>query len=446
MDSSQRICRILESALTELPAGPVAIAFSGGLDSSVLLHALAGSQRARERGLRAIHVDHGLHPQSSDWATHCERFSEDCGIPALLLKARIENRRGLGLEAAARKARYASFAEALGENEILAFAHHQDDQTETVLLKLLRGAGPEGLGAMRELRRLGKAWAWRPLLGIRRDDLRRYAEQAGLVWLDDPSNDDARIDRNYLRHDVLPTLRERWPRADASISQSANWIRAASDFIEGESTRALASLQGLDLATMDFRRWLALPDALRDPVLRRWLRGLRLAEPNRHQVDEIERQLTAVTDDKLPCVRWPGAELRRYRDCIHAMPPLQLPDRAWEQHWDGQMLPLPAALGTLCLEDESGCCPALPEGKRLLVRFRRGGERLRLNPNGYHRDLRDLYQEAGIPPWQRGRIPMVLDRRGELLAVGDLWISDIGTSVFAGLECRLKWNHALTTY
>jgi tRNA(Ile)-lysidine synthase len=299
---------------------------------------------------------------------------------------------------------------------------------------------------MRELRRLGKAWSWRPLLGIPREDLRRYAEQAGLVWLNDPSNDDAQIDRNYLRHDVLPALRERWPRADTSISQSANWIRAASDFIEGDATCALASLQGLDPASLDFRRWLALPAALRDPVLRRWLRSLNLAEPNHHQVNEIERQLNAVAEDKLPCVRWPGAELRRYRDCIHAMPPLQLPDATWERHWDGQALALPASLGTLCLEDESGQSPALPEGERLLVRFRRGGERLRLSPNGYHRDLRDLYQEAGIPPWQRGRVPMVLDHAGELLAVGDLWVSEVGASVFAKLERRLQWNHALTRY
>jgi tRNA(Ile)-lysidine synthase len=446
MDSSQRICQNLESALTELPAGPVAIAFSGGLDSSVLLHALAGSARARERGLRAIHVDHGLHPQSSDWATHCERFGQECGIPVLLLKACIKSRRGLGLEAAAREARYASFEEVLGENEILAFAHHQDDQTETVLLKLLRGAGPEGLGAMRELRRLGKAWAWRPILGIRRDDLQRYSEQAGLAWLDDPSNDDAQIDRNYLRRDVLPSLRERWPRADASISQSAKWIRAASDFIESESMRALAHLQGLNPATLDFRRWLDLPDALRDPVLRRWLRSLNLAEPNHHQVGEIERQLTAVAEDSLPCVRWPGAELRRYRDCIHAMSPLQLPDTTWQQDWNGQELPLPASLGSLTLEDDLNHCPALPDGERLRVRFRRGGERLRLHPNGYHRDLRDLYQEAGIPPWQRGRIPMVLDHKDELLAIGDLWTSDIGVKVFTNLGRRLRWNHTLTPY
>ena len=432
--------RILDAALSEIPSGPITVALSGGLDSSALLHALSRSPVARQRGLRAIHIDHGLQAQSSDWSLHCRRLSEQCDVPLTIIRVSVDRTNGLGLEASARVARYAAFESALDDGEILAFAHHRDDQTETVLLKLLRGAGPEGLGAMRQLRRLGRAWAWRPLLEIPRETLHRHALQASLDWIEDPSNEEIRIERNFLRHEVLPTLRVRWPRADASISQSAGWIRAAADFIDAESTRALARLQGLDPATLHWQGWLTLADALRDPVLRRWLRSIGLPEPNQHQVGELERQLAHAAEHTLPCVRWPGAEVRRYRDLLYAMAPVELPEPDWEVRWDGLPLVLPTNVGALTLKDPMKQTIALAEGEQLLVRFRRGGERLRLDGGGYHRDLRDLFQEAGVPPWQRSRIPIVLDGNARVLAIGDLWISDLGRAEFARLGRDLHWN------
>lgn len=440
MHAAADLERILDAGLSAIPPAPIAVALSGGLDSTVLLHALSVLPAARQRGLRAIHVDHGLHAQSSDWGRHCARISQRCAVPLQVIAVDVDRDGGLGLEAAARAARYAAFATALAEGEILALAHHRDDQTETVLLKLLRGAGPEGLGAMRTLRQLGQAWAWRPLLEVPRSVLRRHADQAGLDWVEDPSNDDTRIERNFLRHEVLPILRKRWPRADASISQSAAWVRAAADLVDAGSIRALARLQGADPATLDWSGWLALADALRDPVLRRWLRNLGLPEPNRHQVAELARQLAQAEQDKLPCVRWPGAEVRRYRDLLHALAPLELPEPAWETRWDGLPLELPAGLGTLTLEGMAKPTVALAESEQLLVRFRRGGERLRLHAGGGHRDLRDLFQEAGIPPWQRARMPIVLDRKGDILAVGKLCISAAGRAEFARLERSFDWN------
>lgn len=439
MKPDQGILDTLDSALTALPPGPIAIALSGGLDSSTLLHALSQLPDARDRGLRATHVDHGLHPQSHEWATHCERICESCNVPLLTLNVSVERNSGLGLEAAARQARYDAFESVLAEGEILALAQHRDDQVETVLLKLLRGAGPEGLGGMRELRRLGKAWAWRPLLDTSRDALRDYAEKARLDWIDDPSNIDTRFERNFMRHDVLPPLRERWPKADQSISQSAQWIRAAADFIDEQAQLALARLQGLDPATMDYLNWLKLSDALRDPVLRRWMRSLHLPEPNQHQVGELERQLADAAEDKLPCVQWPGAEVRRYRDLIYAMKTRSLPDPDWQSTWDGQALALPAGLGNLCLQPTAQSNQDTKTPIRLRVRFRRGGERLRLDAGGYHRALRDLFQEAGIPPWQRGNIPIVLNGQDELLAVGDLWLSDVGRRELERLGQTISW-------
>ncbi|MEP6880430.1 MAG: tRNA lysidine(34) synthetase TilS [Dokdonella sp.] len=444
MESSLRLLRTVDLALLVLPPGPIAVAFSGGLDSTVLLNVLARSRHARERGLRAIHVDHGLHPLSGDWAAHCVQTTHQLDVPLQIVRTAVEFVRGLGPEAAARRARYSAFESVLGEEEILALAHHRDDQTETVMLKLLRGAGPQGLAAMRCFRRLGKAWGWRPLLDVPRDDLRRYADEVKLDWIEDPSNEDTQIERNFLRHDVLPSLRSRWPKADASICQSAKWIRAAADFIDVESSKALASMQGLDPATIHHQRWLELPDALRDPVLRLWLRDLDLAQPNQYQVGELERQLETASEDKLPCIRWPGVELRRYRELLYAMPTLKMPDTGWETVWNGQPLALPAELGTLFLVTATGDSAMLAKSDCLSVHFRRGGERLRLVAGGHHRDLRDLFQEAGIPPWQRARIPIVLNHQGDLLAVGDLWLSELGSTEFARLNRCVMWNRALT--
>jgi len=440
MQTARDLERILDAGLSAIPVAPIAVALSGGLDSSALLHALSCLPAARQRGLRAIHVDHGLQAQSGDWSRHCQRLSARCDVPLSVIRIEVDRDRGQGLETAARAGRYAAFEAALEDGEILALAHHRDDQTETVLLKLLRAAGPEGLGAMRTLRRLGKAWAWRPLLEIPRETLHRHASEAALDWIEDPSNADTRIERNYLRQELLPILRQRWPRADVSISQSATWIRAAAGFIDDEAARALPGLQGNDPASLDWRAWLALADALRDPLLRRWLRSLALPEPNQHQVAELERQLAQAEQDKLPCVRWPGAEVRRYRDLVYAMAPAQVPELGWETRWNGLPLELPANLGTLILGGPVKQAMALDDSEQLQVRFRRGGERLRLHAGGGHRDLRDLFQEAGIPPWQRARIPIVLDRNAEILAVGDLWISVTGRKEFARLGCSLGWK------
>ncbi|MBX3693506.1 tRNA lysidine(34) synthetase TilS [Dokdonella sp.] len=436
---NRRLRDVLEPALAALPDGPLAVAFSGGLDSSVLLHGLAALPAARARGLRAIHVDHGLYVDSDEWTQRCARIAADLSIDFASVRVDVPRGSGLGLEAAARRMRHTALQDELRAEEIVAFAHHRDDQAETVLLKLLRGAGPEGLAAMRPLRRFGQGLAWRPLLSLSRAALHSYAEHHQLNWVHDPSNADPVFDRNYLRLDVMPRLRRRWPEADASIAQSATWVRAAADFIEAEAARALAQIQGLDPHTLRYREWLALPDALRDPVLRRWLRELGLPEPTQHQVGELMRQLGEAGEDKLPCVRWPGSELRRYRDLVHARRPIEMVPATWDKSWDGRPLELPAALGQLQLVDAAGAALATPLHETLRVRFRRGGESLRLNVGSHHRDLRDLFQEAGIPPWERGRLPLILDSHGTLLAVADFWLGSEGRALFEALELGVRW-------
>jgi tRNA(Ile)-lysidine synthase len=438
----RRVRDHLENALAELVPGPILVALSGGLDSTTLLHALARSRAARERGLRAVHVDHRLHPDSAKWSQRCAELALQLDVPLQTCEVEVARAPGLGLEATARRARYAAIEAMLGEREILALGHHRDDQAETVLLKLLRGAGPEGLGAMRRLRRFGHGHAWRPLLALPRASLRGYAEKHRLVWIEDPSNADTSLDRNFLRMEILPRIMRRWPEAEASIAQSATWARAAADYIDDEAEAALATLQGLDPATMRFREWLALPDALRDPVLRRWLRSIGLPEPTQFQVAELVRQLGEAAEDKQPCVRWPGVEVRRYRELLHALPPLQLPPLDWSAEFTGAPLALPAEAGTLQLVALALDAPAPLLDTPATVRFRRGGESLRVQGGAHTRELRDLLQEAGVPPWQRSRMPLVFDAAGALLAVADFWLSETGATLLARAGARLEWKTA----
>ncbi|HEX7916403.1 MAG TPA: tRNA lysidine(34) synthetase TilS, partial [Rudaea sp.] len=193
----------LNLALAALPPGALVVGYSGGADSSVLLHMLARSVVARARGLRAIHVDHGLHADSAAWSEHCRATAAELNIALDVVRVEVERDRGSGLEDAARMARRAAFARLLHPGEILALAHHRDDQAETVLLKLLRGAGPEGLGGMRGLRAFGAGYLWRPLLAEPRAALLTYAREHDLRWLDDPSNTDTTLRRNFLRGEIL---------------------------------------------------------------------------------------------------------------------------------------------------------------------------------------------------------------------------------------------------
>lgn len=434
-----RILELIESGLAELPAKPLLVTLSGGLDSTVLLHALARSPRARERGLRAVHVDHGLHDDSPRWSAHCRDVANALDVELIVRKVEVVREPGMGLEASARRARYVAIESLLSAGEIVVLAHHRDDQAETVLLKLLRGAGPEGLGAMRPLRKLGCGFAWRPLLGLPRAALQEYADRQGLSWINDPSNADPSIDRNFLRLQVMPRMLWRWPEAERSIAQSAAWARHASEFIAMEAKQALLRVRGPDPTTLHLRDWLALPLALRDPVLRRWLRELDLPQPTHYQAAELVRQLDEAREDRQPCVRWPGAEVRRYRDLLYAIAPLQLPPFDWTATWDGRDLDLPLNLGRLRLDGQSTPPRLSPP---LHVRFRRGGESLRLAAGGHTRELRDLFQEAAIPPWQRGRLPLVFDSDEQLVAVADLWLSETGARLFESLGTHLQWNTA----
>jgi len=442
-----KISQLLVDQMKSLPVGALAVGYSGGLDSAVLLHALSMLPEAHRRGIRAIHINHHLHSQSDQWANHCIQICSALDIPIQVNNIQIEKNKGKGLESAARHARYAAFSKELHLSELLCLAHHRDDQNETVLLKLMRGAGPEGLAAMRNLRKFNPGYLWRPLLTVSRAEIRNYAETHALQWIDDPSNLDTHLDRNFLRVEIFPRLREHWPALDKSINHTIAWQQAANDFIQAEAEKAFESIR-MDENTLNWPVWLALPTALRDPVLRLWLRSLQLPTPAHFHVQELEKQLVSAGDREV-CIRWKGTELRRYRNRLYAMKPLTPLPENWTSGWTGNLLVLPSEAGSITIEfnkninkkNESIVIGEKQEAGfyKFYVRFRQGGEMFKPAGSPHTRELRVLFQEAGIPPWQRDRIPLIYTQN-DLIAIGDLWLSEKGQEIFTHAGLKLRWD------
>ena len=423
--------RYLQAALTAVPAAPLLVAFSGGPDSTALLHGLAHEPLARARGLRAAHVDHGLHADSARWAAHCARFCQALDVPCAQVRVEVPRDDGKGLEAAARQARHAALADLLHDGEWLLFGHHRDDQVETVLLKLLRGAGPEGLGGMRMRRPFGSGQLWRPLLQLPRATLLDYVAAHRLDCIDDPSNADTHLARNRLRHEVLPGLLRYWPQACDSILHSAALSRDAADALRSQWLPAFDALHDRASGSLDLIGWRALLPALREPLLDHWLHARGLSAPGAAQRRQIERQCDARAG-QLPCVRWAGIELHIWKQRLWALPTQAPVDPDWQQHWSGEPLALPDG-GELALT-----APAARLAQPLQVRMRRGGERIRPAGDPHTRELRSLFQQAQMPPWRRNACPL-LYADGELIAVADRWINARGAELFARTGAQPRW-------
>jgi tRNA(Ile)-lysidine synthase len=420
----------LRRALDDHPHGPLCVAFSGGPDSTALLHALAALPQARARGLRALHVDHGLHRDSGGWAERAQAFCATLELACDVLQVEVPRGSGEGLEAAARHARYAALARAIRPGEWLLPGHHRDDQAETVLLKLLRGAGPQGLGGMRAIRPLGAGQLWRPLLELPREVLRVYVHQHGLPCIDDPSNADATLARNHLRHEILPRLRQQFPQAVDSILHSAALCRVADDSLRARWLEAFDALHDTASGSLDAAAWLALEPALREPLLDHWLHARGLSAPTAAQRRQSERQCRARAGQQ-PCVCWPGTELHIWKGRLWAHAPQPAVDPGWTAPWHGEALPLPDG-GQLLLE------PAARLPTPLTVRLRQGGERIRPTGDRHTRELRDLFQQIALPPWRRAACPL-LYAGDELVAVADLWRTARGAGLFDAVGARPRW-------
>ena len=387
----------IDNALAETPPGRVVwVALSGGLDSSLLLRLAAEACRRHPRPLHALHVHHGLQAAADGFESHCRRLCSHLGVPLFVERVAVDLAAGQGLEGAAREARYAAFARRVAPGETLWLAQHRDDQAETFLLAALRGSGVRGLAGMPATRVWRERRLERPLLPVSREALEDEAARCGFAWVEDPSNADEGLDRNYLRHCLMPGLTARWPHAVAALSRSAA--------LAGEAEGLLGELAELDLERLGGeaeRLPIAKLAALSRPRQRLLVRHacarLALPTPPARRLATLLEQLDARADGETRVV-WPGAEARLWRGVLHLMaPPPALP-ASWERHWDG-MAPLTTPLG-ICAVGLVGP----PEARGgVVLRPRRGGERLRLAGRGA-RDLKRLLQELAVPPWERQRL------------------------------------------
>lgn len=403
------------------------VAYSGGCDSQVLLYSLSVLKLPCIQ-IKAIHIDHGLQAASPQWAASCKAWAKELGFDCQVIRVDAQAQTGESPEQAARQARYQALANVISKGDVLLTAHHCDDQAETVMLQLLRGSGPLGLSAMGRTVPFSDGLLGRPLLEFTRADLEDYGRSQGLKWIDDPSNLLLDYDRNFIRHRVSPLFAERWPSWQYVLNRVA--------FHQAEITK-LAD----DLAAADFSQvadesgtclkvsgLLQLADYRRRNVLRFWIRQRGLLLPSTRQLSHIEKDVLKAGKDRTPLVHWSNGEVRRYRDYLYAMSPLVNFDAKFSVHWDTSQhdaIELPTGRLTLSQLREAGLSFVHLDGASIEVRYRQGGEKIRIKGKNFHQDLKSLFQEAGVPPWLRGRIPLVYQNDKLLLVVG-YWLADNG--------------------
>ncbi len=430
-------------------AGPLrgqrfCLALSGGLDSSVLLQTLAQLRGRAGFRLRALHVDHGLQPASARWAAAARTRARRLRVPCTVVRVQIQPKRGESLEAVARRERYAALLARLTAGETLLTAHHLDDQLETVLLALMRGSGVRGLAAMAPTAVMAGVRLLRPLLPVSRLQLEAYARNRRLAFSEDPSNSDERFDRNYLRRQVLPQLRARWPAAAVTAGRSAAHLAEAQGLLEAAARRAAeAAADGVALRVSVLR---ALPAAARRNALRHWLIERGLSLPDHRRLREIAGALLDARADAAPVVRWQGGAVRRFGDRLlpvsePALAAQAAAPAAASWNWRLQSgLPLGPHVELELVVDRHGEVDLASLPCPLRVRFRRGGERLHA-PHG-SLPLKDLLQQRGIEPWRRAQVPL-LCVRSRIVAVADLWL-DAAYRAGAhthGARGRLRWRY-----
>jgi tRNA(Ile)-lysidine synthase len=405
----------------------------------VLLVALAEEVPRLGFGLRAVHVDHGLHPDAGSWSRRCLELAARLGVPCEVASVDARAAGGESPEEAAREARYAALAERLRPGEVLLTAHHADDQLETVLLQWLRGGGLAAVAGMRPLSTFAAGWLVRPLLEWTRAELHEWAGKERLEWLEDPSNADPRFDRNYLRLAVLPALRARWPAAARTVGRVA--VQAA-EALDLEAEVAAAGLAGLaEGETLALDGLAALPAARQRLLLRAWLRSRGLDPPSAATLESLRRDMFQASGSRIPQTGWPGGVVRRYRGRLHAASAVAGPDpwcggewRAGERFDLGPLgcLELVAATGGgLSRERLRGPLTVLPRPAGAVFR-----------PAGcpHHRELRKWLQEQGVLPWMRDSLPCV-HAGGEIVAIGDLAYGGSLAAAPGEPAWGIRWHH-----
>ncbi|PXW48411.1 tRNA(Ile)-lysidine synthase [Klebsiella oxytoca] len=428
---------ISDLAQTLQPYRQFLLAFSGGLDSTVLLHRLV---RWREQDptiqLRAIHIHHGLSANADGWVAHCQQVCQQWQVP-LLVERVVLGDEGLGIEAHARQARYQAFRMALLPGEALVTAQHLDDQCETFLLALKRGSGPTGLSAMSGESNFAGTKLLRPLLNERRESLYQWAMTHQLTWIEDESNQDDAYDRNFLRLRIVPLLSARWPHFAEAVARSASLCGEQEQLLDEMLAAELATLMAED-GSLAVEPLTTLSAPRRAALLRRWLGAHNALMPSRDVPERIWREVAQAREDAFPCLRLGDFTVRRYQQRLH-----------WVKYIPGQTeavlswpdisepLLLPADLGELALQP-GGALREPNQGDTVTIRFRASGN---LHIVGRHggRKLKKIWQELGVAPWRRDTTPLLFYGETLIAAADDLFVTQEGR-VEQGKGVQMVWR------
>ena len=419
------------------PGAKLCVGLSGGLDSVVLFHILASLGAALDRQLSAVHVNHQISPNADSWAEFCAQLCDRLAVPLQIERVTVARHTGKGFEASARDARYKIFHNV--DADAVLLAHHLDDQAETILLQALRGAGLRGLRGMPLVRKINQT-TWpdilRPLLDVPKEILIQYAKLHDLQWIEDESNANTHHTRNFLRHDVIPHIEKRAPHYRLSLRRLANHAAEAQlliDELAELDLQAARTTKGLRLATL---RALTLP-RLKN-VLRYHLARSELATPTTNQLEEIVDQLLRHKSDSRTHIRWGDTMLHCHHDTIYFEAATLPIATHFHYAWRGEeKISLGDGLGWLVFEASVGVGLSqqkLAQGN-VTIRSRKGGERFQPNPKRPRRTLKNLWQEAGVPAWERARLPLIFC--GEQL----VWVPEIGVEYgFAADEGEPGWT------
>jgi tRNA(Ile)-lysidine synthase len=417
----------------------ILLGLSGGVDSVVLLHLLHRLAPHHDWRLSALHVHHGISPKADAWAAFCTDLCARHGIPLHIERVDIAPLRDLGLEAAARQLRHAALARQT--TDFIALAHHLDDQAETLLLQILRGAGVKGAAAMPVVRRHGGAPAQlRPLLDVPRSVLLDYARQHALQWVEDESNADDAYPRNFLRHRVLPELEQRFPAYRETLARSArHFAEAAELLLQLAEQDGQGAVQG---DTLEIARLQALNPVRAKNLLRHFLLGLGAPTPQAAQLDEMLHQLCGARRDAVVCLALGDWQVRRYRGKVYAFCALPEPPHEFRAQWCGEpVLELPQLGGRLhfapCIGQ--GLSMEKLQQDAVTVRTRHGAERIQLDPKRPVRTLKNLLQEQNMPPWQRDSLPL-LYCNDALVAVPGIGVACAYQAAEGEAGVALKWG------
>lgn len=392
----------------------------------MVLLAICANLSKTHKSLRfaAIHIHHGLQSCADKWVDHCHQWCHLLGIPLNVVRLDARAESGQSPEETARNARYSALRQSLRSGDVLLTAHHLDDQAETLLLQLLRGAGLAGMAAMPESAEFAPGLLIRPLLSFSREDLLDFARSHSLEWIEDPSNQTDQYDRNFLRNSIIPLLKQRWPGLAHTLSRSARHCAEAEGLLTAD---AKILLERCKVAKNSLSRR-ALQDMSaphQRQVLRAWIKENQMRMPSTRIINRILTETINAADDRNPIVHWPEGEVRRYRDALFLLPALAGFKPPESQTWDdGEFVTLAGDNGRLQLLEnhQPGISERLWASQDVTIRYRRGGECLQLKGRAGTHQLKKLFQEVGTPPWIRERTPLIFIG-SHLAAVAGLWIA-----------------------